>query len=184
MRTRALARRLVHARGLQSTQLLQEQLWIGRTQIKLCTPSISLNAQAHTIAEPVARTNRVDTEAEHTTDHSHLLRMRNLRKWNSYENQGPGRNPAAWGHGIGYEALGLWCDYLFKVMPTLARLDLRTWSGNPGMMRLAQKLGYKEEACFRKARIVRGRYYDRPGYGMLREEWDARYPGGFVTSLS
>lgn len=35
-------------------------------------------------------------------------------------------------------------------------LDLRTWSGNHGMMRLAEKLGFLQEACFRKARIVRG----------------------------
>jgi putative hydrolase of HD superfamily len=93
-------------------------------------------------------------------------------------------DPELWGKGLGYEALGLWGEYLFDAMPELARLDLRTWSGNIGMMRLAGKLGFKEEARFRKARIVNGAYFDGMGYGVLREEWDARYPDGFAASLS
>jgi putative hydrolase of HD superfamily len=92
-------------------------------------------------------------------------------------------DPAYWGQGLGYEALGLWSDYLFAAVPEFARLDLRTWSGNTGMQRLAAKLGYQEEARFRKARIVAGQYYDGLGYGVLREEWAARYPGGFAAHL-
>lgn len=92
-------------------------------------------------------------------------------------------DPGHWGKGLGYEALGLWSEYLFAAMPQLARLDLRTWSGNVGMMRLALKLGYQEEARFRKARIVKGEYYDGMGYGVLREEWAERYPLGFAASL-
>ncbi len=90
---------------------------------------------------------------------------------------------ARWGHGIGYEALGLWGHYLFEAMPAIVRLDLRTWSGNTGMMRLAEKVGFREEARFRKARIVHGHYYDGMGYGVLRDEWTARYPNGFAASL-
>lgn len=92
-------------------------------------------------------------------------------------------DPASWGQGIGYEALGLWSEYLLTAQPLLARLDIRTWSGNIGMMRLAEKLGYREEARFRKARIVQGQYYDGMGYGILREEWQARYPQGFAATL-
>lgn len=88
-----------------------------------------------------------------------------------------------WGKGFGYEALGLWCQYLFNASPDWIRLDVRTWSGNIGMMKLAEKLGFQREATFRKARIVEGKYYDGIGYGMLREEWDACYPDGFSTSL-
>ena len=88
-------------------------------------------------------------------------------------------DPATWGQGIGYAALGMWCEYLWTAMPQIARLDLRTWSGNYGMIRLAEKLGFQREACFRKARIVRGEYYDGLGYGVLREEWRERYPQGF-----
>ncbi len=92
-------------------------------------------------------------------------------------------DPATWGHGLGYETLGLWSDYLFDALPAIARLDLRTWSGNGGMMRLGEKLGYTLEARFRKARIVEGAYYDGLGYGILREEWRRRYPGGFAAHL-
>ncbi len=92
-------------------------------------------------------------------------------------------NPNAWGKGIGYEALGLWSEYLFDEMPNIIRLDLRTWSGNNGMMKLAEKLGYKLEARFRNARIVDGHYYDGIGYGILREEWNEIYPNSFISDL-
>jgi RimJ/RimL family protein N-acetyltransferase len=65
-------------------------------------------------------------------------------------------------------------------MPHIVRLDLRTWSGNHGMMRLAEKLGYQQEARFRQARIVEGRYYDGLGYGILRAEWETQHPKGFI----
>lgn len=92
-------------------------------------------------------------------------------------------DPAHWGGGLGFEALGLWSDYILQEMPELVRLGLRTWSGNERMMRLAVKLGFVQEACFRKARIVRGEYYDSVGYGILREEWEGRYPQGFGAFL-
>ena len=92
-------------------------------------------------------------------------------------------DPQHWRKGIGYEALGLWSDYLLQAQPLFVRLDLRTWSGNAGMMRLAEKVGYKEEARFRNARIVNGQLYDGMGYGILREEWAARYPQGFKAVL-
>lgn len=92
-------------------------------------------------------------------------------------------DPAVWRQGIGYEALGQWTDYLFSQFPGWVRLDLRTWSGNHGMVALAQKLGYQEEARFRQARIVDGQYYDGLGFGILRTEWAAQFPNGFVTTL-
>lgn len=92
-------------------------------------------------------------------------------------------DPQNWGKGYGYEALGLWCQYLFDNEPTFVRLDLRTWSGNYGMMKLSEKLGFQKEAVFRMARIVEGEFYDGLGYGVLRTEWDERYPEGFAASL-
>jgi len=83
-----------------------------------------------------------------------------------------------WKKGLGFQALGLWCDFLFSCA-TFARLDMRTWSGNHGIQHLAKKLGFTEEARFRKARIVKGEYYDALGFGILREEWEALYPSGF-----
>lgn len=90
-------------------------------------------------------------------------------------------DPELWGQGIGYEALGMWTQYLFETMPQIVRTDLRTWSGNIGMMRLAEKLGFREEARFRKARIVNGEYYDGMGYGVLRDEWNTMYPDRFAV---
>lgn len=92
-------------------------------------------------------------------------------------------DPANWNKGLGYEALGLWSDYLLQANPALVRLDVQTWSGNKGMMRLAEKLGYQQEARFRKARIVNGEHYDGMGYGILREEWNRLYSGGFAARL-
>ena len=107
--------------------------------------------------------------------------------WESRETFWPGMgiviyDETRWGQGLGYEALGLWSDLLFRALPEIVRLDLRTWSGNLGMMRLAEKLGYVEEARFRQARIVGDTYYDGLGYGILREEWMRRYPRGFLAS--
>lgn len=93
-------------------------------------------------------------------------------------------DPVSWGKGIGYEALGLWTDHLFTQFPEWVRLDLRTWSGNPGMIRLAQKLGFRQEACFRQARVVAGEYFDGLGFGILRGEWLAQFPQGFAAGLT
>jgi len=91
-------------------------------------------------------------------------------------------DPDNWNRGLAYEALGLWCEYQFEAAPALRRLDLRTWSGNLGMMRLAEKLGFTQEACFRQARTVRGEIYDGLGYGILRSEWRDRHPHGFAIA--
>ncbi len=80
-------------------------------------------------------------------------------------------DPQSWGKGIGTEALRRWCSYLFVDFPEIERLDLRTWSGNERMMRLAERLGFKLEARFRNARRVEGKRYDALGYGILRSEW-------------
>lgn len=88
-----------------------------------------------------------------------------------------------WGRGLGFEALGLWIDHLFAVVPELPRLDMRTWSGNIGMMRLADKVGFTLEARFRDAREINGERYDGLGYGILPSEWKHLHPRGFARTL-
>jgi putative hydrolase of HD superfamily len=110
------------------------------------------------------------------------------RYWISKETNWPAigiaiYDPEYWGKGLGYEALGIWCQYLFDNEPKFVRLDLRTWSGNIGMMKVAKKLGFTKEAVFRMARIVEGEYFDGLGYGVLRTEWEERYAKGFSMSL-
>lgn len=76
-----------------------------------------------------------------------------------------------WSGGYGTEAFRMWMKYLFDSLDTV-RLGIGTWSGNDRMMRLAAKCGMTLEARVRKARIVRGDYYDAIKMGILREEWD------------
>jgi RimJ/RimL family protein N-acetyltransferase len=77
-----------------------------------------------------------------------------------------------WSGGYGTEAFQMWVDYLFTHVDTV-RVGISTWSGNSRMIGLAKKVGMIEEARIRKARIVRGEYYDSVKMGMLREEWEA-----------
>jgi len=83
-------------------------------------------------------------------------------------------NENYWNKGIGVPALTIWINELFDEYPEIVRLGLTSWSGNIGMIRLAQKLGMKQEALYRKARIVDGKYYDSISFGILREEWSKR----------
>lgn len=80
-------------------------------------------------------------------------------------------NENYWGKGIGYTALKMWINKIFDGNPKFIRIGLTTWSGNLRMMRLAEKLGLKKEAVYRKARIVDNQYYDSVSYGILKEEW-------------
>lgn len=101
------------------------------------------------------------------------------RYWISPESDWPAlgltlNDPASWGKGYGTEALGLLVDLVFEHHPEVVRVDLRTWSGNHGMVRVAEKLGFTCEARFRQAREVDGERYDGLGYGLLREEWASR----------
>lgn len=82
-------------------------------------------------------------------------------------------DPENWGKGIGFDALKLWINYLFETNQNLVRMDLRTWSGNIGMMKLGEKLGFQFEARFRDARIVNNEYFDSIGMGLLKSEWYA-----------
>ncbi|MER6664816.1 GNAT family protein [Amycolatopsis japonica] len=76
-----------------------------------------------------------------------------------------------WGGGYGTEALRLWTTYLFARTDTL-RLDFATFSGNPGMIVVGQRLGFLEEGRFRRARRWSGGVHDAVVYGVLRDEWD------------
>ncbi|HZJ87346.1 MAG TPA: GNAT family protein [Erysipelothrix sp.] len=77
-----------------------------------------------------------------------------------------------WNKGYGLKAMRLWFDKLFNDINTIARIGITTWSGNPGMIKLAEKLRMKKEAEIRKVRYYEGVYYDSIKYGILREEWE------------
>lgn len=77
-----------------------------------------------------------------------------------------------WGQGIGHSALSQWISHTFQAFPELQHLGLTTWSGNPGMIHLSEKLGLNLEARIPKVRYWQGVYYDSVKYGVLREDWE------------
>ncbi len=76
-----------------------------------------------------------------------------------------------WGKGIGCQALKQWIDMVFVMQPQIVRIGLTTWSGNQRMIKLSEKIGLQREACYKKARIVDGVYYDSVSYGILKSDW-------------
>lgn len=94
---------------------------------------------------------------------------RDLRQWLEigivlYDRQ-------CWGQKIGERALKLWLTELFNRFDYLPHIGFTTWSGNPGMMRLGDKVGMQKEGVIRQVRYWQGRYYDSVKYGLLRAEW-------------
>jgi RimJ/RimL family protein N-acetyltransferase len=81
------------------------------------------------------------------------------------------------GRGFGTEAFGLWIDYLF-LHSEVHRLGLDTWSFNPRMKRVAEKLGLVYEGAERELREWQGQRLDLVHYGLLRREWLARRDRG------
>lgn len=76
-----------------------------------------------------------------------------------------------WNQGIASQALRLWIDRLFNAFPQIQHVGMTTWSGNPAMMRVAEKIGMVQEACIRKVRYWQDHYYDSVKYGVIRDEW-------------
>jgi len=97
---------------------------------------------------------------------------------------GQGDNPFVWfigidicedeylNRGYGTEALRLWVDYLFS-NSDIHKLCLDTWSFNPRMTRVAEKVGFAYEGSQREMRLWQGEWLDLEHFGILREEWES-----------
>jgi [ribosomal protein S5]-alanine N-acetyltransferase len=81
---------------------------------------------------------------------------------------------SCWGKGYGKEAARLICDHGFFVL-NLNRVACGTFESNVGMRKLAEYLGMCEEGRRRKAAYKLGRYVDVIEYGVLKEEYVARF---------
>jgi RimJ/RimL family protein N-acetyltransferase len=106
----------------------------------------------------------------------------------------PRNNPLVWAVGIdicedaylnrgcGTEALTLWVNYLFN-HSNYHKLCLDTWSFNPRMVRVAEKIGFIAEGCQREMQLWQGEWLDLLHFGLLREEWEtgasSSQPGPF-----
>lgn len=69
-----------------------------------------------------------------------------------------------WGKGIGFTALKLWHKHLIKTFPELNRISITTWSGNPAMIALSEKLNMKLFERINNAHVYKGNYYDSVRY--------------------
>ncbi len=76
--------------------------------------------------------------------------------------------------GLGTEALKLWVDYLFTGS-SIHRLGLDTWSFNPRMLRVAEKLGFIPEGAQRQVLQWQGQWLDLVHFGLLRSEWETAF---------
>jgi RimJ/RimL family protein N-acetyltransferase len=79
-----------------------------------------------------------------------------------------------WGKGYGKEAARLICDHGFLVL-NLNRIACGTFEDNVAMRKLAECLGMIEEGRRRQAVYKLGRYTDVVEYGVLRNEYVARF---------
>jgi len=75
--------------------------------------------------------------------------------------------------GYGTEALTLWVDYLFE-NSNYHKIGLDTWSFNPRMMKVAEKIGFIYEGRQREMQFWQDEWLDLIHYGLLRKEWEAR----------
>lgn len=77
-----------------------------------------------------------------------------------------------WSKGLGRKALIPWVTAIFDSLE-IERVGLTTWSGNPGMIKCAESLGFAVEGILRKVRYYNGTYFDSVKMGVLREEWES-----------
>ena len=75
--------------------------------------------------------------------------------------------------GLGTEAFGLWLGYLFA-NSDVHRIGFDTYSFNPRMIRIGEKLGFVHEGADREIVNWNGHWFDRLHFGMLRAEWEKR----------
>ena len=78
--------------------------------------------------------------------------------------------------GYGSEALRLWVDYLFA-NSEIHKIGLDTWSFNPRMVRVAEKIGFTYEGRQRAMQFWQGQWLDALHFGILRGEWNRTHEG-------
>lgn len=86
--------------------------------------------------------------------------------------------------GIATQACELLLAHSFQELG-LNRVELRAASENMASLKLALKLGFREEGCCRQLEYHHNRYWDHQILSLLREEWDdSGYRGNRNPSFS
>lgn len=80
--------------------------------------------------------------------------------------------PLARGRGIMSEALRLFTNYLFQVLP-IPRLQITVIKGNTPSRRVAEKCGYRYCGLLRHAVFHNGCYQDLELFDLVRADWQA-----------
>lgn len=75
--------------------------------------------------------------------------------------------------GLGTEALCLWVGYLFTAS-AVDRIGLDTWSFNPRMGHVAEKVGFAIESVKHEAREWEGRWLDLLHFGLTGADWEEK----------
>lgn len=73
--------------------------------------------------------------------------------------------------GLGTEALRLWTGYLFNGSD-IHKIEIHTWSINPRMARVAEKLNFTHEGTERELIQWQGEWIHRLRFGLLRRDWE------------
>lgn len=75
-----------------------------------------------------------------------------------------------WGKGFGTDAISTLAEYLFDRL-CLRKLTAGLMAVNPGMLRVFEKLGFRQEGVFREQDYFEGKYVDHIYLGCFRDEF-------------
>jgi len=91
-------------------------------------------------------------------------------------------DPEYIGKGYGRDAVNVLLDWAFRIQ-NWRRIWLDTFDTNERAIRAYRACGFVEEGRLRAHYYHDGAYVDAVQMGMLRDDWNARYPHGFAVQL-
>lgn len=86
------------------------------------------------------------------------------------------------GQGYGTEAMSLLLDYAFLEL-NFRKVQLSVFDYNKPALAVYEKLGFQREGALREFGFRFNTTYDMYFYGILRREWMAQYPAGYIGSI-
>jgi ribosomal-protein-serine acetyltransferase len=87
------------------------------------------------------------------------------------------------GRGVATAAVRALLDHAFGEWE-LHRVIIEVVVGNERSRAIPERLGFRQEAILREAKLVRGRHQDTHLYAMLAPEWSARAAAGSAPTAS
>lgn len=78
---------------------------------------------------------------------------------------------SSWGKGIASEAFSIAIDFCFQKLK-MHKITGGCMEPNIGMKKIFERLGFKEEGCFREQDFLEEKYHHHLHYGLLRKEYE------------